>query len=441
MSIKQILSTLLIIVLVFCATACGSAEKPQFDGTIDILLPYAQKNRIEKIIPETLKKIAALYTKKSGVAFNFIELDANTIDDYNKKRIALLIGDDAPEIVVFAPNDAHWHQQFLALSRELIDVSQLIENYDDIITALRFKHAIPVAMIKAASSECVKPGDDFELPAVLAYSDLKPIMEEWAKSPDARLTFPDLGIYVQSCYSGLIQEEGYFGAENESRMVDGVVQLSHFLDYFIARDGYDYDTMRQRVLDGESKYFKEDITYYHKNPESRPLNGIDIRVDVLDVKNYESKFTSRKQPVVVTDSYLYAFFLAGFVKKAGGVSEVEDFLRFVVSRDAQLAMQKFYFKNVLKLRSPILKSIYLENLDIAESQRVKPSTLNMRRDLILALDNEAAKQHFITQSLNGEAFMTMLKLALDYSYNEIDERGIAHEVHKFIERLNLSSSE
>lgn len=439
--LKSFFVTSFILTILISFTACsnGSIMEVANPPKIDVVLWNTYGDNFPSASGVDLVQYAAnQFENKTGIAVNLISIEANT--------------QEQPEMLLFNTHNQDELQVIESMKNELLQISDFIDNSDDVFDGMHGDHYSAFAILVYGNVLNNALLDEYGIDNGIAFmsaKDVENLYMRWAETDSAELNVFDYLKFSELGLTSMLQIEEEKISLDHDQIIMKIMRNESFVQNFPERklskdDVIDIYTGKNKVL-----YDKERDALLSM-AHLRPVNFLTKEAfNAIDLIDFSRRNSTDESGFVMSDYSLSTFVGFGILDNQSKEQEhAIAFANYLLSPEFQMEMQSYTTKTP-KMSGTVLKSVAVNNADLARSKELLDDGKPIRESVIEAYDimtehfNQPGAMHFSSvSSISRVAFDEIIRLSTEYIWGDFkSEDELRADLIKLEDRLNLMINE
>lgn len=422
-----ILSAILLVSITGCSKeeAVDNAGKQEINNKeITILMPYSANTTSAKYNGiNFIMKYGGKYEAETGTKVKLETIDANSYEDFLKKRDMKLYLDEGPTLILLghALMGGGHDDSFNSYveSSIALNIKGRIDNQEKLYDSLKDEYFVPTAINILSvplnrevleRNGIIEPGFDQTI------EDLKSIWDKWSENETIYLSFPifnDLKNLIFHDIDYIDLQTGKVSLnDDEIKEYIGTLKKEIFSGKYQINDSYTYENFYNMIYEFKSDEFKETIKYYMENTKNDfSMSMRHYGCNELNTFDSQRAFQNSNKLLLpeVKNKQIFGY---GFIVNRNGISVQEgiDFLNYLLSDEIQFDIYKSGGSLSKGTTGIVNKTIEEKILELEKSKKIPEEAINLRQymyeqiekgNYILMYDRDL-KEDFIKERFDKE---------------------------------------
>ena len=445
-NLKRILAGVCILTVLVGTTACSneSSSKASNGEKIDVVLWNTNGDRAPAATGVYLMEYAAeMFEDKTGVEVNLISIEANTQEDYFKKRVEILLSEDQPEMILFNTRYPDELQVIESMQDELLPVEGNVDNIDDVFEGMKGETYSAIAILSYGNMMnrdlATQLGQDSSV-AFMTTEAVEDLYMKWTQTSEAKLNVFDYSLFSELGLTNMIRIEADKAHLETSEIVKKIKRNAAFIAALPSRQLEKKDILEFNT-NKNSELYTQERDEFMANGYLRPVNYLTkVSFNTFDILDFSSQVSEYESGFAMADYSMTTAIGFGILdnqskEQSGAVA----FANYLLSPEFQLSLGD-YSKESPKISGSVLMSIQADQM--LNGKPVSPAIIEAHEKLREQFNQPGAIQHAAISSASIFAIEEILKLSTEYIWGEtMTDEALEEALVKLEAQLNLMVKE
>lgn len=414
-------------VIVICSLSLiailGFAWYQQNENRVNVLLWHTGTGAA--VVDEgmmLLQNAAEQFESKTGTKVRFIDLAADSQEDFFSKRRELFLSGDLPDMILF--NTANYDElpKINELTSQLLPIADVLENHEDVLKGMQGTYFSSISGLISGvilNNQLVGELGEDASKCYWRADEVAALFSTWGQNRSEEMNALDFRIFASLEMERILSvTDGAYDLDN-TEFMRSVNALTEFAEGFPVRQ-MDASDAIQLYVKGQGGRYDADAMAYLSGAASRPISfKKQASFNAFDLAELARRVNPTASGAIIDAGTLGAFYGFALVDQdAEGRARAIDFANFLTSEDfqTQLTLNQTSKNNVC---GSVLRSVNQRMIADAQQgilkvdgEQISQAAITGFEDLIKDLD-EPGKLFMRCQSeTSNKVLETMMTLSV-----------------------------